>query len=133
MTGTDTTEKQQSAKLRGRDRRSLNLSTKLTAHEARTIEKAASDAGKTPSEWARETVLDAAHSSSTRIRTDTLLTEIVALQLFLTNVLSPIACGERMTAAQYQELMRNVKTNKHRAAREVIAQYVRQNGEELLA
>ena len=52
------------------------------------------------------------------------MTEIVALQLFLTDVLSPVACGEQMSAEQYQELMRNVKTNKHRAAREVIAQYV---------
>jgi hypothetical protein len=44
-------------KLRGRDRRSLNLSTKLTAVEARVIEDAASRAGKTPSEWAREALL----------------------------------------------------------------------------
>jgi len=58
------------------------------------------------------------------------MTEIVALQLFLTDVLSPVACGDRMSAQQYQELMRNVKTNKHRAAREVIAQYVAKNGEE---
>ena len=58
------------------------------------------------------------------------MTEIVALQVFLTDVLSPVACGERMSAEQYQELMRNVKTNKHRAAREVIAQYVAKNEEE---
>ena len=42
------------ARLRGRDRRSLNLSTKLTSTEARVIENAASRAGRTPSEWARE-------------------------------------------------------------------------------
>ena len=57
------------------------------------------------------------------------MTEIVALQLFLTDVLSAVACGERMSAEQYQELMRNVKTNKQRAAREVIAQYVVENEE----
>ena len=61
---------------------------------------------------------------------DPLMTEIVALQLFLTNALSPVACGERMSAEQYQELMRNVKTNKHRAAREVVAQYAAENEEE---
>jgi hypothetical protein len=48
----------------------------------------------------------------------------------LTDVLSPVACGERMSAEQYQELMRKVKTNKQRAAREVIAQYVAKNEEE---
>ena len=58
------------------------------------------------------------------------MTEIVALQLFLTDVLSPVACGERMSAEQYQELMRRGKTNKKRAAREVIAQYVAKNEEE---
>jgi hypothetical protein len=36
-------------KLRGRERRSLNLSTKLTAGEARVIEDAATRAGRTPS------------------------------------------------------------------------------------
>ena len=105
-------------KLRGRDRRSLNLSTKLTASEQKMIEVAASRAGKTPSEWARDTLLTAAGSSS-----DQLMTEIVGLQLFLTNALAPVVRGERMSAEQYQELMRNVKLNKHRAAREVVAQY----------
>jgi hypothetical protein len=105
-------------KLRGRDRRSLNLSTKLTASEQKMIEEAASRAGKTPSEWARDTLLIAAGTSS-----DQLMTEIVGLQLFLTNALSPVVRGERMSAEQYQELMRNVKLNKHRAAREVVAQY----------
>jgi len=52
------------------------------------------------------------------------------LQLFLTDVLLPLACGERMSAEQYEQLMRNVKTNKQRAAREVIAQYVAENKEE---
>ncbi|MGA2335044.1 MAG: hypothetical protein ABSG08_06675 [Terriglobales bacterium] len=57
------------------------------------------------------------------------MTEIVALQLFLTDVLSPVVCGEHMSAEQYQNLMRNVKTNKQRAAGEVIAQYVAENKE----
>ncbi len=105
-------------KLRGRDRRSLNLSTKLTASEQKMIEGAAARAGKTPSEWARDALLIAAGTSS-----DQLMTEIVGLQIFLTNALSPVVRGERMSAEQYQELMRNVKLNKHRAAREVVAQY----------
>lgn len=46
-----------STKLHGRERRSLNLSTKLTAMEAKAVEDAASRAGKTPSEWAREVLL----------------------------------------------------------------------------
>jgi hypothetical protein len=61
---------------------------------------------------------------------DHLTTEIVALHLSLTDVLSPVPYRERMSVEQYQELMRNVKTTKQRAAREVIAQYVAKNEEE---
>jgi hypothetical protein len=57
MAEVHTIEHRGSEKLRGRDRRSLNLSTKLTAVEAKAIEDAASRAGKTPSEWAREMLL----------------------------------------------------------------------------
>jgi hypothetical protein len=58
------------------------------------------------------------------------MTETVALQLSLTDVLSPVPYRERMSAEQYQKWMRNVKTTKQRAAREVIAQYVAKNEEE---
>ena len=75
-------------------------------------------------------LLREAYGSTLAVSPDQIMTEIVALQLFLTNALSPVACGERMSAEQYQELMRNVKTNKHRAAREVVAQYVAENEEE---
>jgi hypothetical protein len=72
----------------------------------------------------------AAHSSSTGVGADHLMAEIVALHSFLTDVLSPVARGERVSAEEYQELMRNVKTNKQRAAREIIAQYIGKNEEE---
>jgi len=41
MTEADMIEKRSSEKLRGRDRRSRNLSTKLTAREADAVEEAA--------------------------------------------------------------------------------------------
>ena len=59
MAEVHTIEERSSGKLRGRDRRSLNLSTKLTVIEAKAIGEAASRAGKTPSEWAREVLLRA--------------------------------------------------------------------------
>ena len=46
MTEIDMIEERSSGKLRGRERRSRNLSTKLTAHEANAVEEAASRAGK---------------------------------------------------------------------------------------
>jgi hypothetical protein len=101
----------------------------LTKTEYAVVEAASQADGRAIGEWARETVLKAARSSSGALGADPLMTEIVALQLFLTNALSPVASGERMSAEQYQELMRNVKTNKHRAAREVVAQYAAENEE----
>ena len=117
-------------KLKGRTRRAVTLSTKITPRELELISAASEADGRALGEWVREAILKAARSSSTGVGADHLMTEIVALQLFLTDVLSPVACGERMSAEQYQELMRNVKTNKQRAAREVIAQYVAKNEEE---
>ena len=117
-------------KLKGRTRRSVTLSTKITSRELELISAASEADGRALGEWVREAILKAAHSSSASVGADHLMTEIVALQLFLTDVLLPLACGERMSAQQYQELMRKVKTNKQRAAREVIAQYVAENKEE---
>lgn len=116
--------------VRGRESRNQSVNTKLTRTEFAAVEAASEAEGRALGEWVREVILKAAHSSSSGVGTDHLMAEIVALQLFLTDVLSPVACGERMSAEQYQELMRNVKTNKQRAAREVIAQYVAKNEEE---
>jgi hypothetical protein len=130
MTILNNAERITTRKLKGRTRRAVTLSTKITPRELELISAASEADGRARGEWVREAVLKAARCSSIGLGADHLMTEIVALQLFLTHVLSPIACGERMSADQYQELMRNVKTNKQRAAREVIAQYVGENEEE---
>ena len=117
-------------KLKGRTRRAVTLSTKITSRELELISAASEADGRALGEWVREAILKAARPSSMGVGVGHLMTEIVALQLFLTDVLSPVACGERMSAEQYQNLMRNVKTNKQRAAREVIAQYAADNGGE---
>jgi hypothetical protein len=112
-----------------REFRTFTASTKVTEVELNKLEQAAAACGVRLGEWIREVLLREAKSSSNTIAIGHLMTEIVALQLFLTDVLSPVACGERINAQQYQELMRKVKTSKQRAAREVIAQYVAENEE----
>src|SRR5580700_8394245 len=87
-------------KLKGRTRRSVTLSTKITSRELELISAASEADGRALGEWVREAILKAAHSS-TCVGADDLMTEIVALQLFLTDVLSPVACGDRMSAQQY--------------------------------
>jgi len=108
--------------------RSRQVGSRLTEDEYAEFEKIAWKSGKTNGDWARERLL--AQSGMTVDAFTSLMTEIVSLQLFLTNALSSVVCGERMSTEQYQELMRNVKINKRRTAREVIAQYATENREE---
>src|ERR1700678_1244863 len=77
-------------KLRGCDRRSLNLSTKLTAIEAGEIEDAASRAGRTPSEWAREALLRAAQGGSSDPLGMDFFTGGVGGQMLMMNALEPL-------------------------------------------
>ena len=114
----------------GREFRTVTASTKVTDQELAQLESAAAVRGVRLGEWIRDVLLRAARSPSGAQETDPVMTEIVALQMFLTNVFSFVACGERMSAARYQELMRNVKANKHRTAREIVAQYAAERGEE---
>jgi len=118
------------ARTRGRESRTQSIATRFTKEEEKVLMEKAEDQGQNLREWAREVLLREAYGSTLAVGPDQIMTEIVALQLFLTNALSPVARGERMSAEQYQELMRNVKTNKHRAAREVVAQYAAENEEE---
>ena len=118
------------ARTRGRESRTQSIATRFTQGEEKALMEKAEAQGQNLREWAREVLLREAYGSTLAVGPDQIMTEIVALQLFLTNALSPVARGERMSAEQYQELMRNVKTNKHRAAREVVAQYAAENEEE---
>jgi len=114
----------------GREFRTSTASTKVTEAELNELEQAAASSSMKLGEWIRDVLLRAAKSATGTVTPEHILTEIVGLQLFLTNALSPVACGGRLSAEQYQELMRNVKIHKHRAVREVIAQYVAGQPEE---
>ena len=115
--------------VRGRESRDKSLNTKLTTAELAAVEAVAEADGRAVGEWVREIVLKAARSPADP-GSEQLLTEIVGLQLFLTNALSAVVCGERMSTEQYQELMRNVRANKRRAARDAIEQFIAENKEE---
>src|SRR5580658_10429737 len=90
MAEVHTIEHRSSEKLRGRDRRSLNLSTKLTAVEARVIEDAATRAGKTPSEWAREALLRAAQGGSSNPLGMDIFIESVGSQMLMMAAFDPL-------------------------------------------
>jgi hypothetical protein len=113
-------DKRSSEKLRGRDRRSCNLSTKLTTNEAKAVEEAASRAGKTPSEWARDLLLHGVVGSHTRMDMH-IFTELVGIQMLLMNTLEPLLRGDKLAQEQLTVLFRQVQTTKAAKAQELLA------------
>ena len=112
----------------GREFRTVTASTKVTDPELAELERAAARRGVRLGEWIRDVLFREVRLSSDAPDAAPEMVEIIGLQMFLTRVLSAIASGERMTREQCQELMRNVKANKRRAAQDALAQY--RNGDE---
>ena len=107
-------------RLRGRDPRMQSMGTKLTVSEERMLLRAAQQQGKAPSEWVRDVLLQASAPAS---ELTTLFVEVQALRLLLVNTLEPLLQGQRMTPEQFKEMLRYVKTNKLRAAQNILASY----------
>jgi hypothetical protein len=121
MTVADLIEERSSVKLRGRARRSRNLSTKLTAREADAVEEAASRESKTPSEWARDLLLGSVEvGSHTRMEMH-IFTELVGIQMLLMNTLEPMLRGDKIAQEQLTILFRQVQTTKATKAQELLA------------
>ena len=107
------------ARPKGRPIRNRMASARVTDDELKTLEAAAQVEGKLLAEWAREVLLRAARSN----KDDALFTEIIAVRMFLNNLLGPIAAGQKVTETNYVEIMENVRLGKRNAAREVMQQY----------
>lgn len=105
-------------KLKGRLRRAMTLSTKLTAEEMAMVEAASENDGRAMGEWAREVLL---REIAREQRDFDLVCEVVGLQLLLMNVLAPLARGERITADQFQGIVKSIQTTKVKAAEELLA------------
>jgi hypothetical protein len=121
MAEVHTISEKSSEKLRGRDRRALNLSTKLTTAEAKAIEEAAVVAGKTPSEWARDLLMRNTTGSTQPEMEMHIFTELVGLQMLLMNTLEPLLRGDKLNPEQIAILFRQVQTTKVGKAQELLA------------
>ena len=121
MAEVDIFKERGSEKLRGRDRRSRNLSTKLTTDEAKAVEEAASRAGKTPSEWARDLLLGSVVTGSHTQMEMHIFTELVGIQMLLMNTLEPLLRGDKIAQEQLTILFRQVQTTKATKAQELLA------------
>jgi hypothetical protein len=110
-------------KVRGREKRNMTLNTKLTELEFAEVEQFCEARNVAFGEWVREVVLREVRGSEDRLGTMTLLGEITGIRLLLINTLEPLLRGEKMMSEQFKEMLRYVKTNKRKAAADMLASY----------
>ena len=123
MTLISTESRQSHRKVRGREKRNTTLNTKLTELEFAEVEQFCEARNVAFGEWVREVVLREVRGSEDRFGTVPLLGEITGLRLLLINTLEPLLRGEKMTPDQFKEMLRYVKTNKRKAAADMLASY----------
>ena len=108
-------------RVRGREKRSITLNTKLTRAEFAEVERYCEAHGFGFGEWLRDLVLR--EIRGTQGSSFALMGEITAIRLLLVNALEPLLRGEKMTPEQFKEMLRYVKTNKRKAAADMLASY----------
>jgi hypothetical protein len=123
MTQISTESRQSHRKVRGREKRNMTLNTKLTELEFAEVERFCESNSVAFGEWVREVVLREIRGSKDGPAAVPLLSEITGLRLLLINTLEPLLRGEKMTPEQFKEMLRYVKTNKRKAAVDMLASY----------
>jgi len=100
-------------RMKGRETRSQSIATRFTRAEEKTLLRVASDRGMNLREWSREVLLTAARGPQPHDET----------ALFAINALEPLLRGEKWSAEQFKEMLRYVKSNKHRVAADLMESY----------
>lgn len=117
-----TTEKESRImRVKGRNNRAQSVGTKVTVEEEAELIHAAESDGKFISEWVRDVLLRAAREQGKMA--DPVMTEIQSLRLLLINALEPLLRGEKWSAEQFKEMLRYVKSNKHKVAADLMESY----------
>ena len=117
--------------VRGRESRNQTLTTKLTPTEAAAVETASRAEGKTVGEWLRDLALRELPNGSSQLPLLPLMCEVAGIRLLLINTLEPVLRGDKMTPEQFKEMLRYVKTNKRKAAADMLASYAEGTTEQL--
>lgn len=115
-------------RVRGREKRNITLNTKLTRAEYAEVERHCGSLGLDFGEWLRGLVLREVRNDAGRLA---LMGEVTGLRLLLINTLEPLLRGEGMTAEQFKEMLRYVKTNKRKAAEDTFVGYAERGTEQL--
>lgn len=111
--------------------RRITVGGKFTDAEAKDLAKKAASRGQLLSEWAREALLAAVREQHEAGENTALFIEVQALRLLFINALEPLLRGEQMTAEQFKEMLRYVKTNKRKVAEEMLASYAERSANQL--
>lgn len=119
QTETHRTEDQSNRRM-GRASRVKSVAIRFTEAEEAGLAHVAEARGTTLREWAREALLAAAKPPDT---STAVITELVALRMLLSTVLRSVALGETLTPEAYAQILAEVRTGKHAAARDVLSQY----------
>lgn len=106
--------------------RTMTVGGKFTVSEYEEFSKIAAEKGQLLGEWAREVLLREIEENN---RDFDLICEVVGLQLLLMNVLAPLARGEKITAEQFQGIVKSVQSAKIKAAEEMLSR--RRQGNEV--
>jgi len=117
--------------VKGRECRNRSLNTKLTATEAAAVDAAAGTEGKAVGEWLRDLVLRELGRGTNQSQSLAAIGEIAGLRLLLINTLEPLLRGDKMTADQFKEMLRYVKSNKRKAAEDAVASYAERGTEQI--
>lgn len=123
--------KRRKGAVKGRECRNNSLNTKLTVTEAAAVDAIAKSEGKAVGEWLRDLVLRELGHGTSQLQSLAAMGEIAALRLLLINTLEPLLRGDKMTAEQFKEMLRYVKTNKRKAAEDALASYAERGIEQL--
>ena len=104
----------------GRPSRTRSIASRFTPDEEIELKAAAKASGRFTAEWAREVLLCAAR---TRRSDAAVITEVVALRMLVSTVLRSIALRETLTPDAFTQILSDVRSGKHDAARDVLNQY----------
>lgn len=116
-------------RLKGREARTQSIATRFTRTEEKMLLRVAASEGRNLREWTREILLVAAQQQRQEAGA-VLFAEVQALRLLLINTLEPLLRGDKMTPEQFKEMLRYVKTNKRKAAADMLASYAEGTAEQ---
>jgi hypothetical protein len=96
--------------------RLTNVSSKLNRIEAERLDDLAKKHGLQRGEFIRQLILDELARESGEPTVSTELTEIIGLRLMLTNLLRPLATGQKLTPETFDGIIAEVKKHKRTLA-----------------